>query len=306
MTRNFPKISAQQLFCIMLLSRITMDAISPPSAPNGAAEAIAVIVVTEIVRLALASPLIYFSFGKDNFHRYLYMKNRAWGWISAGFAAILLVGAAAKSLLRGTNFAFRNLVGGGSAWLVFAAGLVFTVYAAYMGVEALARSGVLFLIAAGIITAAVFLADIPYAKITPIWSESSFGTFFEDVVRCFSNGGEYLVFAALLPYVNRDDKPKCAGNAVLWFALISALASSAICAVNFLVLREMYPLTEYPFIAAASLSDIALFKRLDGITAAVWGLCAAFRSGLMLLSAWSVLMTVNRARIERKESRSAG
>lgn len=306
MTRNFPKISAQQLFCIMLLSRITMDAIAPPPAPNGAAEALAVIAVTEIARLALASPLIYFAFGKDNFHRYLYTKNRAWGWISAIFAAILLVGAAAKSLIHGTNFAFKNLVGGGASWTVFAAGLVFTVYAAYMGVEALARSGVLFLIAAAIITAAVFLADIPYAKITPLWNEGSFGTFFEDVLRCFSNGGEYLVFAALLPYVNRDDKPKCAGNAVLWFALISTLASSAICAVNYLILREMYPLTEYPFIAAASLSDIALFKRLDGISAAVWGLCAAFRSGLMLLSAWSVIMTVKRAAIQRKENRSVG
>ena len=306
MTRNFPKISAQQLFCIMLLSRITMDAISPPPAPNGAAEALAVIAVTEMVRLALASPLIYFSFGKDNFHRFVYMKNRVWGWISAVFAAILLVGSAAKSLVRGTNFAFKNLVGGGSAWLVFAAGLAFALYAAFMGTEALARSGVLFLIAAGIITAAVFLADIPYAKITPIWSEGSFETFFKDVLRCFSNGGEYLVFAALLPYVNRDDKPNCAGNAVLWFALISALASSAICAVNYLVLREMYPLAEYPFIAAASLSDIALFKRLDGVSAAVWGLCAAFRSGLMLLSAWSVIMTVNRARLQRKERRVEG
>ena len=306
MTRNFPKISAQQLFCIMLLSRITMDAIAPPPAPNGAAEALAVIAATEIARLALASPLIYFSFGKDNFHRYLYSKNRAWGWISAIFAAILLVGAAAKSLVFGSNFAFKNLVGGGAAWIVFAAGIAFALYAAFMGVEALARSGVLFLIAAGIITAAVFLADIPYAKITPMWSEGGFGTFFKDVVRCFSNGGEYLVFAALLPYVNRDDKPNCAGNAVLWFALISALASAAICALNYLVLREMYPLAEYPFIAAASLSDIALFKRLDGLSAAVWGLCAAFRSGLMLLSAWSVIMTVNRARIQRKESRAAG
>ena len=71
----------------MLLSRITMDAIAPPPAPNGAAEALAVIAVTEIARLALASPLIYFAFGKDNFHRYLYTKNRAWGWISAIFAA---------------------------------------------------------------------------------------------------------------------------------------------------------------------------------------------------------------------------
>ena len=48
-------------------------------------------------------------------------------------------------------------------------------------------------------------------------------------------------------------------------------------------------MTEYPLAAAASLSDIVLFKRLDGITGAVWTLAAAFRCGMMLFSAFSIL-----------------
>ena len=305
MTRDFPKISAAQLFCIMLLSRLTMDVIAPSPVPESPVEALCVIAVTEIVRLAIASPLIFYSFRRDNVHRSIYRKNKALGWISAVFACILLVGAAAKTLFHGTDFAYKNLLVSGTAWVVFAAAAAFALYAVYMGVEAVARAGVLFLIAAAIITAAVFLADIPYMQISPMWAKSGFGTFFKDVLRCFSNGGEYLVFAALLPYVNRE-KQNSAGNAVLWFALLSAVVSAGMCAVNYLILREMYPLAEYPFIAAASLADIALFKRLDGLCAAVWELCAAFRTGLMLLSAVCVMISVVRAAREKKQSKSEG
>ncbi|MGN0640235.1 MAG: GerAB/ArcD/ProY family transporter [Oscillospiraceae bacterium] len=303
MTRDFPKISAAQLFCIMLLSRLTMDVIAPPPVPESPVEALCVIAVTELVRLAIASPLIFYSFRRDNVHRSLYRKNRFLGWLSAVFACVLLVGAAAKTLFHGTDFAYKNLLVGGTAWAVIAAAAAFALYLVYMGVEAAARAGVLFLIAAAIITAAVFLADIPYMQISPMWRGSGFGTFFKDVLRCFSNGGEYLVFAALLPYVNRE-KSSSAGNSVLWFALISTVVSAGMCAVNYLILREMYPLAEYPFIASASLADIALFKRLDGICAAVWELCAAFRTGLMLLAAVCVVTSVVRAAREQKSSKS--
>ena len=78
------------------------------------------------------------------------------------------------------------------------------------------------------------------------------------------------------------------------------------CAMNYLILREMDPLAEYPVIASASLADIALFKRLDGLCAAVWELCAAFRTGLMLLAAVCVMISVVRAAREKKQSKSEG
>ncbi|MCI5578136.1 MAG: hypothetical protein MR364_01365, partial [Oscillospiraceae bacterium] len=66
-------------------------------------------------------------------------------------------------------------------------------------------------------------------------------------------------------------------------------------------LREMYGQCEFPFTAAASLSDISLFKRLDGFAAAVWLLCAAFRVGAMLLSAKMALTEVYYAKQDRKK-----
>ena len=298
MTVSNPKISPQQLFCILILSRLTMDIISPPPSGSGPLETIAAVVISELVRFVLALPVIIYSFQRNNFYRSVYTKSKALGWLSAVFAAALLIAAMLKTLNQSINFAEKNIFAGGAYPVMFAAVIIFSVYEAYMGIEAIARAGVLFLIAAEIITAAVFLADIPYMEITPMWSEGSFGTLFEDILKNLTKGGEYLIFAALLPYVNLK-KETSAGNSILSFALVSTVISASMCAVNQLILREMYPLAEYPFAAAASLSDIALFKRLDGIFAAIWELCGAFRCGLILFSAVCVIMTVYRTGREK-------
>jgi len=41
--------------------------------------------------------------------------------------------------------------------------------------------------------------------------------------------------------------------------------------------------------AAGSLADVVLFKRLDGAACAVWSMASAFRMGVMLFAAWSVI-----------------
>lgn len=283
MTKEFPKISAGQLFCVLILSRLAAE-ITAPNTSAAPKEAVLAITVTELARFLLALPLIIFSFRRDNFHRYIYEKNKAWGWISSVFAALLLVGAAGKTLFHTGKFAEKNLLTGGSSWLVLSAAVIFAVYAAFMGVEALARSGVLFIAAAGIITAAVFAADIPYFKTSDVWNISEYETLFDDIISRFFNGGDYLIFAALLPYINKK-KENSSGRTAIFFAVFSTVIPIIITVLNFLILREFCGLSEYPSAAAASLSDISLFKRLDGIFSAVWTLCAAFRCGLLLLSA---------------------
>ena len=298
MTKDFPKISAQQLFCVLFLSRLAVEIITPntSTAPR---ETVLAIIITELARFLLALPLIIFSFKHDNFHRYVYKKSKVWGYISAAVAALLLIGAAVKTLFHTSGFAEKNLLVNGGTWLIFAIAAIFAVYAAFMGVEALARSGVLFLVAAGIITAAVFLADIPYFKTSDVWKITDAGTLFDDIITRFFTGGDYLIFAALLPYVNKKTSAS-SGKAALIFALMSTILPIIIALMNFLILREFYGLAEYPSAASASLSDISLFKRLDGIFSAVWTLCAAFRSGLMLLSSVLVFLSLKRVSAQEK------
>ena len=167
----------------------------------------------------------------------------------------------------------------------------FAVYAAVKGGEALARAGVLFLWASGIVTVLLILADIPYmdfGRELPEWSTELFLT---DVVERFCRSGEYLVFAALLPYVrinNSADRKKL-GAAGFCFAAAGAVCSALFCVFFGAVLGEYYSMADYPIAAAGSLADVVLFKRLDGAACAVWSMASAFRMGVMLFAAWSVI-----------------
>ncbi|MCH5203450.1 MAG: hypothetical protein J1F03_01820 [Oscillospiraceae bacterium] len=292
MTKEFPKISPQQLFCVLILSRMAIE-ITSPNTSSSPKEAILSIILSELLRFLLALPLIIFSFKHDNFHRHVYNKNKAMGWISACFGALLLIGTALKTLFHTIGFAEKNLPISISPWLIFAAAAIFAIYAAFMGIEAISRSGVLFLVAAGIITAIVFIADIPYYQSSDVWNITDNTTLLSDTFSRFFNGGEYLLFAAFLPYVNKKHTDS-SGKTAMYFMLFGIIIPIALCIFNFLVLREFYGLSEYPSAACASLSDIALFKRLDGIFSAIWALCSSLRCGMMLLSAVLVFIALKR------------
>lgn len=291
-------ISTSQLFCVLLLCRLSAEIVYPQTISGAdtatAGEAILALIAAEIVRFVLALPIIIYSFKGMNIHRAVYRKSKFFGWCGALFAALLLVGAALRTLFNSSQFTVKNLLNGGTNWMIFAISAVFAVYAAISGAEALARSGAIFLIAAALISVTVILADIPYMSTEGLSARGDFSTLPGDAAERVLRGGDYLIFAALLPYVNRK-KSSSAGLTGMMFAVISLLCSLVITVTSCLVLRDMYGMCEYPHIAAASLADIAFFKRLDGAAAAVWTLCAAFRSGVLLFAASSAITEVYRA-----------
>lgn len=287
-SENIPKISAAQLFCLLMLSRISAEIVYPRCGAGYGGETLLAIIIAEVLRFILGLPVIIYSFKSSSFYNALWRKNRFLGWFSAIGAALILVGAAGRTLSSVCVFSGRNLLLGAPIYIMVGFSAAFAIYSAFMGAEALARSGVLFLVAAAIITVIVMLADIPYMKAEGIIppQRAAYANFAEDIIERFLRGGDYLVFAALLPFVRV--KKVTTGQTVLYFALFSALAAVLLCGFYSLTLREVYGLVEFPFISAASLSDIVLFKRLDGVGAAIWALCGTFRAGLMLFCAWAV------------------
>lgn len=297
MVERYPKISCSQLFCVLMLSRLSAEIVYPRSSVGTPLEAVIAAAISELLRFVVALPVIVYSFRGANIHRAVYRKNRVLGWLGAVFAGILLLAAALRTLINVSQFAVKNLLPGGAMWVVFALGVGFAVYSVVMGTEALARSGAIFLVAAALVTISVMLGNVPYITGQSVESFSRLGDWTSlvgDVIERAMRGGEYLIFAAMLPYVSHNRKSEL-GRTVLLFTLFSALAAVGITVMNCLVLREMYGLCEFPFLAAASLSDISLFKRLDGFAAAVWSLGAVFRSGVMALSAVNAVSEVYRA-----------
>lgn len=298
MIKQYPKISTSQLFCVLLLSRLSAEIVYPRTSSGTAMEAILALIISEVIRFLLALPLIIYSFNGSNVHRAVYSKNKFLGWAGAVFAAVLLFAATVRTMLNMSQFASKNLLPDSAMWLVFVLAAGFAVYSAFMGVEGVARSGAVFLVAAALITLAVMLADIPYINSSSFESLVQFkdgSSLVGDIIERVMRGGDYLVFGALLPYVSRNRKSEL-GRTALLFALFSTLAALGVTVMNCLVLRELYGQSEFPFLAAASLSDISLFKRLDGLAAAIWSLSAAFRCGVMLLAAGCAVAAVCRAK----------
>lgn len=301
------KISPQQLFCVLILSRLSAELVYPRTSAGTASESALALLISEGIRFLLALPIIIYSFGGSNFHRSVWKKNRFFGWAGAVGAAVLLAAAAAHTLFNTAQFSVKSIRNGGTLWILLIIAAAFAVYAAYMGVEALARSSAIVLIGAGIVTIAVMLCSIPQISaesFAAMDEEGNFANLITDVINRLMRGGDYLIFAALLPYVNTE-KTTTRARCILLFALFSAIFTLGVLAMNCLVLRQMYGLCEYPILAVASLADIAFFKRLDGILAAFWALSAAIRAGVMLVSAKCAVMTVFRAQNPETEGEAA-
>lgn len=289
-SENSHKISAAQLFCILLLMRVSAELVYPSKGGFGGS-GLAAALTAEAIRFLIALPVLIYACKGVGLYAAAWRKNRFLGWAAAMGAALLLAGFVVRTAVYASGFVRRNMLMKTPQLLIAVLLAGFAVYAAVKGGEALARAGVLFLWAAGIVTLLIILADIPYMKFDRELPEWSTALFLTDVIERFCRSGEYLVFAALLPYVRRgsgSDQKKL-GAAGFCFAGAGALCSALFCVFFGAVLGEYYSMSEYPIAAAGSLADIVLFKQLDGAACAVWALASAFRMGVMLFAAWSVI-----------------
>ena len=222
-SENSHKISAAQLFCILLLMRVSSE-LAYPSKGGFGGSGLAAALTAEAVRFLIALPVLIYACKGGGFYAAVWRKNRFLGWVAAVGAALLLAGFVVRTAVYASGFVRRNMLLKTPQLLIALLMAAFAVYAAVKGGEALARAGVLFLWAAGIVTVLLILADIPYmdfGRELPEWSTELFLT---DVVERFCRSGEYLVFAALLPYVrssNSADRKKL-GAAGFCFAAAGA------------------------------------------------------------------------------------
>ena len=289
-TENSHKISAAQLFCVLLLMRVSAELVYPSLGGFGGS-GLAAALSAEVIRFLIALPVLVYACKGSGFYAAAWRKNRFLGWFTAVGAALLLAAFVARTAVYAAGFVHKNILVRTPELLIAALLAGFAAYAAVKGGEALARAGVLFLWAAAIVTIPLILADIQYmdfGRELPEWSTPLFLT---DFIERFCRSGEYLVFAALLPYVRVDPRSgrRRLGAAGFCFAGAGVLCSGLFCVFFGVVLGEYYSMAEYPIAAAGSLADIVLFKRLDGAACAVWALAAAFRMGVMTFAAVSVV-----------------
>lgn len=289
-------ISRSQLFCVLLLSRLSAEIVFPQTGDfsiAGFASALA----AEGICFLLALPVLLYSVGGRSVYGSIKSRSKVLGIISGSVSAVILLLMSLKTALYSAEFAQRTLLGGMSGAVLFVLVALFALYSAGKGAEGIARAGALILVAGAVITLVVVVADIPHIHVRELPGAELDDVFVRQVVERMMRCGEYLAFAALLPYVRpKEDSLGCGATGFL-FALASVAGTVLIMLFNIGVLGEFTASAEYPFIASAQLADIALFKRLDGFLGAIWSLAAAMRCALLLFSAYAVVRVV----FERKK-----
>ena len=294
-------ISTGQLFCILLLSRLSAEVVFTDSV-SFSGSSLAALAAAELINFLLALPVIVYSARGSSVYGRLAEKNRAFGAVSGYISAFVICWLASRTLLYAAEYAQHSLVSGmsGAVLCVLLGG--FAVYSAVKGIEAVCRASLLFAAAAVVVSAAVVLADIPHLQLRRISAAQPDSEFLHHVLHRVLRGGEYLIFAALLPYV-RGRKKSSSCKTVLLFAASSLAGTLLMSVFSMSVLGEVCNIAKYPFTAAAGLADITLFKRLDGFAAAVWAASAGLRSAVMFFSAYAMIKSVlkpseDRARIK--------
>ena len=279
-------ISKYQLFCILLLSRLSSEIVFPQTG-GFSGTGFAALLTAEGIRLLLAMPLFVYSVKGRNFYTSVAKKSRILSIFMAFIAAFSALFLGTRTVFFTAEYAQRTIITGMSAAVIAVLIAAFAVYMAVKGAEALSRAGVLFLVAAGIVTLAIVLSDIPHMRMREIGGADLSESFWYHVLEQLLHGGEYLIFAALLPFVKEGG---C--GTMLLFSLCSVVGVVLIGVFSMSVLGEFYGIAEYPFTAAAELADITMFKRLDGFAGAIWMLGAAFRAGLLACAAYNSVNAV--------------
>ncbi len=296
-------ISRSQLFCVLLLSRLSAEIVFPYGG-DLSGTGLAALAAAEVIRFLLALPVLIYSLRGSAFYRAIARKSSVAGAAAGIAGALLLLLFAVRTLFYTAEFAQRTLLGGMSGAVLLVILTAFSVYAAANGAEAISRAGVLIFAAAVIVTVTVMLADIPHIRMRSVTAAEYDREFVRQVIERLLSGGEYLAFAAFLPYLKRKEHSKGGGGLGFLFAASAAASAALICVFCIMSLGEFVAIAEYPFIAASQLADIALFKRLDGFSGAIWSLAAGVRTAVLLFSAYAAVRHSFPEK-KRKESNAA-
>ncbi|MGN1119509.1 MAG: hypothetical protein ACI4Q4_04070, partial [Oscillospiraceae bacterium] len=70
------KISAPQLFCLLMLSRLSAEIVYPRCGAGYGGETMLAIIIAELVRFVLGLPVIIYTFKGEFFYRAVWRKNK--------------------------------------------------------------------------------------------------------------------------------------------------------------------------------------------------------------------------------------
>ncbi len=280
------KIGWGQLGIVLTLSRIFSEAANFPSDDiNYGMQRFTVILLSYLLLGAALIPAFIMAKKYPAFS-----LSEKW---AGGVVIIYLILAAVSTSTRLQFYASSTIFDAAPPWLLIIFVAIVCLYGIFKGTTAVLRTGVI--VAAGfvvlLITVVIGISDdITLSYLYPAFIDNP-RSLWGDVLAEFSKNAEGVFFISLCSQV-REKAVKS--------LLISIPASLLVMLfMTFLyntVLGEYLDVTNFPFYALASLSDISVLQRLDGIDVVVWIMSAVIKLSLAMLSVFNVAISVSGSR----------
>ncbi len=282
------RISCAQLAAVIVICRIHTLMTHIPLIGNGFSAASELIGVTlsAVLCCLIVLPSVNFYKKHENMGiiTYISEKNRALGLLFGTFAVAALLLAGAENVGDFTAFSSERFVGGFGELLIAFLLILTCLYAAYCGIEGIARStAVIFLLFFIMLilmfsgSADTFSAENLHADIS---GKDILSSFFDD----FIESSEIITLIFCGKYVN--EKYRTSAYLSLFFRL---LATAFITLAVILVLGDYAFISKYPFLDVGSAAGIRFFQRIDALYMIIWVITAVVSVALKIFTAGELL-----------------
>ncbi|MBQ8614103.1 MAG: GerAB/ArcD/ProY family transporter [Ruminiclostridium sp.] len=274
MTRS--RIGWGQTAIVLALARIFSEAANFPSDDiNYGMQRFTVIVLSYLLLGVTLVPL-YIAMERNGGAVY---KSRT----GAVAASLYLILAGITTATRLQFYSSSTVLSAAPPWVIILFVSLVCLYGIFKGVPATLRTGVI--TAAGFLVLLITVIIGVSREIRPDYLYPALAerpsALLTEVLTEYSKNAEAVIFASLCPMIRTRRRRS--------LLLALGLSLAALLLMTFLyntVLGEYLNVTNFPFYALSSLSDISVLQRLDGIDVTVWTMTAVIKLTLIMLSVY--------------------
>lgn len=265
---------------ILFISRIFYTMTFVPFMYNDITSQIIGFSVTTALECLMVIPVIilYKKHPDKNICQVAYEKSKIFGilvCIAFAFAAILVL----NRLFRYFGyFMFVNFPDLLPPWIVVSAIALVSFYAAFQGIEAIARSSAIgfgFFVLSFVIVLVVILPKTSYSNV--IYTYPQIDDISHEVYYELSKSSELFLFPILYPYAKEK-----AGKSIYGAIALKLIFVYVITCICMLTLGSYLNISKFPFFDLGSYAETFLIERLDAFLLPAWILLAFIKAALFM------------------------
>lgn len=282
MTDN-KKISCIQLAVLLIMSRLFSEAVNFPLVNTEyGMQRFAVILTAYAILFVLYAPLLYLSkkYPGESAASIIINRYKWLGWLYAVLIAVSVLTASISSMCRMRFYASSTIFGQAPPVLLILLILFVCGFTAWKGIQAAARSGVIF--AALFVGFLVLIAVSVWGLCDVKWLYNAFiengNEFVKQVMEQIGSNTEIIFFSVLAENVTKKTH-----RTIIWYVPAVMIILELMFLLEMLVLGPFLSNVSFPFFTVSALSNIVLFQRLDGIDVAVWTFMCIIKISLALI-----------------------